>query len=451
VTQYPATPPTPAALAGFIAASRWQDIPAAVRADASRALLNFVAAALGGSQDEAIGRAAAVLGPFSGPAQATVIGRAERFDMLTAAFLNAASGNVLDFDDTHPPTVIHPTSPVAPVLLALCETERLSGAELLHALVLGIEVACRLGNAVTLQHYVRGWHSTSTCGAVGAAAAAAKALGLDTERTAWALGHGANQACGLVESLGSMAKSVSVGNAARNGLVSALLARAGYAASEKTLEGPRGFVRVLGEGPELAALTADLGSRWEAAANRLKPYPSGVVLHAVVDACLALRSRHAIDPARLRAVRARGHPLLRQRADRPHPQSGREAAVSIQHTAAVCFLHGEAGVEQYADAVVHDPAVRALGARVQVADEARIGVEAARVEVELDDGSRYDTYVEHASGSAARPMSDADLAAKVASLARWRRWPGSVEGLIAAFLDLEQAPDTAPIVRLLAA
>jgi 2-methylcitrate dehydratase PrpD len=443
--------PTTAALAHFIAASRWEDIPAPVREDSSRALLNFVAAALGGSQDEAIGRAAAVLGPFSGPAQATVIGRSERYDMLTAAFLNAASGNVLDFDDTHPPTVIHPTSPVAPVLLALAETQRLSGAELLHALVLGIEVACRLGNAVTLQHYIRGWHGTSTCGAVGAAAAAAKALRLDAERTAWALGHGANQACGLIESLGSMAKSVSVGNAARNGLLSALLAQARYSASTQTLEGPRGFIRVLGEGPDPTALTADLGSRWEAAANRLKPYPSGVVLHAVVDACLALRSRHGIDPARIRTVRAHGHPLLRQRADRPQPRAGREAAVSIQHTAAVCFLHAQAGVEQYAVAVVQDSAIRALGDRVHVEDDARIGVEAVRVEVELDDGSRHETYVEHASGSAARPMSDAELAAKVASLARWRGWRGSVEALIASIRRLEQAPDAAPIVRMLAA
>ena len=106
--------PTTAALARFVADSRWEDIPAPVRHEAKRALLNFVGCAIGGSQDEAIGHAIAVLGPFSGPPHASVIGRAERFDLLTTAFLNAASGNVLDFDDTHPATVIHPTSPVAP-------------------------------------------------------------------------------------------------------------------------------------------------------------------------------------------------------------------------------------------------------------------------------------------------------------------------------------------------
>jgi 2-methylcitrate dehydratase PrpD len=446
-----AVEPTTLALARFVTESRWEDIPASVRHEAKRALLNFIAAALGGSQDEAIAHAIAVLGPFSGPAQATVIGRSERFDLPNAAFLNAASGNVLDFDDTHHPTVIHPTSPVAPPLLALSERSRLSGAEVLHALALGIEVACRLGNVVTPRHYVRGWHITSTCGAVGAAAGAAKALRLDAERAAWALGHGANQACGLVESLGAMAKSVSVGNAARNGLLSALLARQGFTASPQTLEGPRGFVRVMGEEPQLEALTAGLGVHWEATRNMLKPYPSGVVLHPVVDACLELRRRHAIEAEHIRSVCVRGNPLLRQRTDRPQPRSGREAAVSIQHSVAVCFLFGAAGVAQYADACVHDPTVQALGARVRVDDDAGIAVEAAHVKVTLDDGRDCETLVQHASGSPARPMSDADLEAKVRGLAQWRHWSGSADALIDSLWRLDEAQDTATIVRLLAA
>ncbi len=445
----PSIEPTTAALAHFIADSRWEDIPAPVRHEAKRALLNFVAAALGGSQDEAIGHAVSVLQPFAGTPQAGVIGRSERFDMLNAAFLNAASGNVLDFDDTHHPTVIHPTSPVAPPLLALCETMPLTGAQLLHALVLGIEVACRLGNVVTPRHYVRGWHITSTCGAVGAAAAAAKVLRLDPARTAWALGHGANQACGLVESLGSMAKSVSVGNAARNGLLSALLARQGFTASAQTLEGPRGFAQVMGEDPQPEALTAALGEHWEATRNMLKPYPSGVVLHPVVDACLALRSRHGIEAHRIASVLVRGDPLLRQRTDRPGPGSSREAAVSIQHSVAVCFLFAAAGVAQYADGCVHDPEVRALGARVRVEDDASIALEAAEVCVELDDGRRHDLRIDHASGCLVRPMTDAQLEAKVRSLAEWRQWKGSVDGLIDTFWQLDQAPTTAGIMLLL--
>ena len=409
-----------ATLARFIVESHWSDIPAPVRHAAKRALLNFVGAAIGGSRDAAIERAAAALAICKGPAQASVIGRQERFDLLNAAFLNAASGNVLDFDDTHHPTVVHPTSPVAPVPLALAEQQPLSGAALLHALLLGIETACRLGNVVTLQHYVRGWHITSTCGVVGAAAAAAKVLGLDHASTLAALGIGANQACGLVESLGSMAKSISVGNAARNGLLSAFLAREGYTAAPETLEGPRGFAHVTADAPRIGALTDGLGERWEIMNNALKAYPSGIVLHPVIDACLAIRAQHRVPPDRIARIVVRGNPLLRERADRPAPQSGRTASVSAQHTAAVSFLFADAGVRRYTDDCVLDPTVQALGQRVQVEEDATFPIEAAHARVHMSDGKTYEAHVTNALGSLARPMTDAQVEAKVHALAAFR-------------------------------
>jgi len=421
----------------FVLDSRWQDIPPAVRHDTKRALINFIGTALGGSRDAAIDIAVRTLGAFSGPAPCRLIGRPERLDMLNASFVHAASGNVQDFDDTHHPTVIHPTSPVAPPLHALAQTQPVSGEALLHALALGIEVACRLGNAVTPRHYVHGWHITSTCGVVGAAAACAKLLGLDANRTACALGLAANQACGLVESLGSMAKSVSVGNAARNGLLSTLLARNGYTASPATLEGVRGFIPVLGIEPRLEALTEDLGERWEVSRNALKPYPNGVVLHPVVDACLALRERHALNAADIERVTICGNPLLRQRADRPSPRSGREAAVSAQHTAAVCFIDGAAGVRQYTDRRANDAAVHAFGTRVSVEEDAEIAVEAACVTVELRDGRTLTEFIPHALGSLARPMSDAQLEAKVRDLAQFSGNDRGTDAWLAAAWQLD--------------
>ena len=166
-----------------------------------------------------------------------MIGRSERADALSAAFLNAVSANVLEFDDTQLQTVIHPAAPVVPAVFALAELRRVSGDELLHAVVLGVEAECRIGKAVTPSHYRRGWHITSTCGVFGAAAAAGKLLGLDRQRMMWALGNAAAQSAGLIESLGSMAKSISVGNAARNGLAAALLAEQGFTGPERALEG----------------------------------------------------------------------------------------------------------------------------------------------------------------------------------------------------------------------
>jgi 2-methylcitrate dehydratase PrpD len=272
------------ALAEFIVASRWEDIPAAVRHEGVRSLLNFVGGALGGSQDEAVGLAVRVLTPYFGSAQATIIGRSERPDALNAAFLNAVSANVLEYDDTHLATVIHPVAPVAPGLFALAEQRRVSGAELVHALILGVEAECRIGLGVMPTHYRRGWHITATCGIFGAAAAAGKLLGLDKRRMAWALGHAATQSAGLVESLGSMSKSIGVGNAARNGLAAALFAAAGFTAADQAIEGRYGFAPVTSDSVNLGAITDRLGERWEILANAYKPYPCGVVLFPVIDA-----------------------------------------------------------------------------------------------------------------------------------------------------------------------
>jgi 2-methylcitrate dehydratase PrpD len=143
-------------LAQFVAGSRWEDVPATVRHESNRTLMNILGAAFGGCRDAAVDHALAVLQPFSGPAEASIIGRSERADVLTAAFVNGASANVLDFCDTHHPTIIHPTAPVAPALLAFAERRRYSGRELLHALLLGIEAECRVGNAVSPWHYAHG-------------------------------------------------------------------------------------------------------------------------------------------------------------------------------------------------------------------------------------------------------------------------------------------------------
>ncbi|RWX58160.1 MmgE/PrpD family protein, partial [Mesorhizobium sp. M2A.F.Ca.ET.039.01.1.1] len=192
-------------LAAFVRNSQWNDVPEPVCEHALRALFNGFGTALGGSSDQAILRLAASLAPFSAGTAATVVGHGAKRDAPTAAFLNAASMNVFDFDDTHQGTIIHPTAPVAPVVLALAELRPVSGTKLLHAFVLGVEVTCRIGNAISPGHYNRGWHITSTCGIFGAAVAAAKLLDLTEEEILWAFGNASAQASGLVETLGFMA------------------------------------------------------------------------------------------------------------------------------------------------------------------------------------------------------------------------------------------------------
>ena len=435
-------------LAQFIAGSQWEAIPPEVRREGVRGLLNFVGCALGGAQDQAMGIAVKVLSPFFGPPQGIVIGRGERPDALNAAFLNAVSANVLEYDDTHLATVMHPAAPVAPGLFALAELRSVSGRELLHAFIVGVEISCRVVLGVMPTHYRRGWHITATCGIFGAAAACALLIGLDARRTAWAFGHAATQSASLVESIGSMAKSLGVGNAAKNGLAAALFAEGGFSGPEQPIEGRYGFAAVTSDSADLARMTDRIGERWEMLDNAYKPYPCGVVLFPVIDACLELRARHAPAPEAIERVVVRGHPLMRERTDRPNVETGRDAKVSLQHSVAAAFLFGAAGLTQYEDDCVVDPSVRALRARVVFAEDPAMPVESAAVTLHLAAGAELNEHIRHGRGTPGRPMSDAELDTKVCELAACGGPFVEAAGLIAAVRGIEDEADPTRLLRL---
>ncbi len=408
-----ADPSASRALAAFAAEFEWADIPPAVRREACRSLLNFFAASLAGCRTPAIGIMLGALREFSGPPAARIIGRAERADILTAACVNAASANVLDFDDTHPGTIIHPTAPVAPALWALAESSPVSGRDLLTAFILGAEIECRIGLAMSPGHYRRGWHITATCGTFGAACGAGRLLGLRAPAMLDALGAASAQASGLVETLGTMAKSIGVGQAARGGLLAALLAGRGFTGPARPLDGERGYLNVACDAPDAGALTDGLGSRWEIARNTYKPYPCGVVLNPVIEACLALRGTPGFGSAPIAAIRVSGHPLLRERTDRPDIATGNQSQVSAQHAVAVTLREGAPGPEQFSDASVADAATAALRRKVTVLERADLPVGAAIVTVETEDGRVFEHAVADARGDGGNPLTDADLRAKL--------------------------------------
>jgi len=439
-----------AVLADYIAEARPSDLSETLRHEAKRALLNHLAAALAGCSDPAIDRLLAVLTPLSGPRHATVIGRSERLDLLNAAGANAAIANVLDFCDTHMATVIHPTAPIAPPLFALAETRGLDGAALLGAFALGVDVACRIGKAISPGHYARGWHITGTCGVIGAAVAAGKAIGLDRDGLVAAIGCAATQASGLVETLGFDAKSLNVANAARNGLIAALLAERGFTGPARPIEGDRGFLAVLGSDADLAVVTDGLGSRSELDGLAYKPYPCGVVLHPVIDACLEIRDRVGSRMQEVDRVEVHGSALLKARADR-QVSTGREAQVCLGHTVAVAMLRGRAGVAEYTDASVNDPAIREFGRRVVMVVDDRIAIEAATVTATLRDGTAFRADVRHGRGSAGRPLSDAEIEAKMTELASARLAPQTIRRLIETIWTLDTLADAAEPVRLASA
>ena len=440
-----------ASLAQFVATSCWETIPAAARHEAKRALLNFFAVSMAGCSDPTIMIAAHVFRPFAANREASVIGSSERSDILNASALNAMSANVFDFDDTHLPTIIHPTAPVAPAVFALAERETMSGRDLLTAFILGVEVACRLGNAISPEHYARGWHITSTCGIFGSAMAAGKAIGLDASRLRWALGHASSQSSGLVETLGTMSKSAGVGAGARNGLLSALLAQHGFTGPDHPLEGEQGFLRVMGDKPDMASISTGLGNRWEILRNTYKPYPCGVVLNPVIEGCLDLFCKADIAADELAAmseIEITGHPLLRQRADRPEARTGREAQVSAQHAVAVSLLYGKAGLAQFSDDSVADPTVLALGKKVRFIDDDRIPLAAAKLRLLWPGARAITTEVHAARGSVDKPMTDKELEDKLREVCRNSSADYDPDPLIGAVWSLDENRDAGALMAL---
>ncbi len=433
-------------LARFVATTRWEDIPETVRHEAKRALLNFFAVAIAGCRTAPVELALKALAEFSGGRQATIVGRSERIDALSAAFLNAAGANVFDYCDTHLPTVVHPTSPLAPAVLAVAELHKVTGPELLLAFILGFEIECRVGGAISPGHYPKGWHITSTCGVFGAAAGAAKLLKLSEAQIVWALGNASTQSAGLCECLGWPAKSVSVGNAARNGLFSALLAGKGFEGPPEPIAGAQGFLAAMGEPPNWSALLDGLGESWEVANNSIKPYPAGFVIHPLLD--LALDWHRQNPGAVVEKVMARGNPLLVQRTDRPIVATGRESQVSLQHAVAAALVLGKAGLEQFTDACVNDPKVSAMRKRISVTSDPNISTIAAEMEFTTGDGKVQKMSTQAAKGSAANPLKDGEIERKLRDEAKSWNASHDIQPLIDAIWSLDRSVDVAGLAAM---
>jgi 2-methylcitrate dehydratase PrpD len=325
---------------------------------------------------------------------------------------------------------------------------QVNGSDFLLALVLGNEVQARIALAMSPSHYNRGWHITSTCGVFGAAAACGKLAALSEEQMLWALGLAATQSAGLCECLGTPAKSVSVGNAARNGLWSALLAEQGYDGPAEPLAGVQGFYHALVEEPDLTCITGGWGENWAIMATSYKPYPCGFVIHPVLDCVLDWRRDHpTADVAR---VVVRGHPLLSIRADRPDVSTGREAQVSVQHAVAAALITGQAGLDQFTDACVRDPEVLKMRSKVEVRRDERFATVAAAVEITTADGQTFHLAQPAARGSDANPLSDSDLEAKLRRAASGWDPRYDTAPLIDAIWALDQSADVSKLTSMTA-
>jgi len=395
-------------LADFVARHPTRGWTDAIEHEAHRTFYNWLGCAIGAARHEAVEAAVAACQLLEPAAQATLTGRREKLDMGSAALVNGISSHTFDFDDTHLKTIIHPAGPVASAVLALAEHRGLSGREVIDALVLGIDVACRVGNTMYPDHYDRGWHITGSTGMLGAAAACARLMRLDAQQTAMALGIAASQPVGLREQFGTMTKPFHPGGAARAGLMAALLASKGFTASPRALEAPRGFVQVVSDKRAWHEVTDELGTRFEIGFNTYKPFACGIVIHPSIDACVQLREK-GLHPEQIELIELRVHSLVLELTGKKEPQDGLQGKFSVYHGCAAGLIYGRAGEEEFSDEVVRDPLVVATRRKVQAVVDDTIDEAAVRVSAWLTSGERVDVAVDHAVGSLQNPLSDARL------------------------------------------
>jgi len=405
-------PPVTRILADFVAthpAGGWDE---GVEREAHRTFLNWVGCAIGASRHPAVDAALAAVRELAPSAQATLLGRSDRVDIASAALVNGIASHTFDYDDTHLRTIIHPAGPVASAALALAEHLGRPGRALVDAIVIGIDVECRVGNAIYPDHYDRGWHITGSTGMLGAAAACARLLGLDARQTAMALGIAASQPIGVREQFGSMTKPFHVGGAARAGLTSALMARHGYTASERALEAPRGLMQTYSTKCDWSEITSGLGQRFEIALNTYKPFACGIVIHPCIDGCVQLALANQLLADDIERIELKVHPLVLELTGKKAPRTGLEGKFSVYHACAAGIVFGKAGEAEFADGIVARADMVALRNRVQATTDPGIGEASADVTIVCTGGRRFHTFVQHATGSLERPMTDADLARK---------------------------------------
>ena len=298
-------------LANWVVSSRWEDVPQTARYEAVRSMFNWVGCCLGGARHVTTDRALEALAEFSGKPEATVLGRPERLDIMYAALMNGITSHVLDYDDTHLDTIIHPAGPVASAILAL--GERLWHKRYgLHARLYSrrrggmpdrprrLPLTLRTEDSISLERR----------GVFGGAAAAGKLLGLNEQQMVWALGIAATQSAGLKEMFGTMCKPFHPGSAGQNGLKAALLASKNFTSSNGALEAQEGFMFTYSDEQDFSMVTDELGDRWEVEKNTYKPFACGIVTHPIIDGCIQLRNDHQLTYNMIDKVSLRVNPFV---------------------------------------------------------------------------------------------------------------------------------------------
>jgi len=454
-------------VADFISATKHTDIPEQVMQLGKKSILDGLGLALAGSvakSGEIVRRHLESLACSRGTS--TVIGSKLRVPARFAAFANATASHADDYDDTQLAVakdrvyglLTHPTSPVLPAVLAVAEREGRSGRDLLQAYQIGVEVECKISEAINPRHYQEGFHSTATCGTFGAAAGLANLMGMTPEVTRTALGVAGSQSAGLRENFGQMMKPFHAGRAAESGVVALEFAQMGFTATPVILEAPRGFFRAAGGGYDETAIRGKLGKPWTFAEPgvSIKPHPSGSLTHPGMTLMLSLIKQHDVRPEQVEHVKVGTNQNMPNALIHHRPTTELQAKFSMEFCMAILLLRRRAGLPEFTDEIVNSPEVKAMIAKVDFgihpeAEAAGYDKMTTIIEMALKDGRKISGRADFGKGSPANPMSYAEVADKFRECATFSRWPSEkAERVIAMVEKLEQLPKVSELTALLA-
>ena len=463
----PAEKSLTAYVAEFIVKSRSSAIPQDVMHLGKRSILDGLGLALAGNAAESghiVRNYLRRLGCGTDRG-CTVIGTALKVPPRFAAFANGIAIHADDYDDTQLAVakdrvyglLTHPTAPALPPALALGERDNRSGLDVLTAYQIGVEVETKIAEAINPRHYDHGFHSTATIGTIGAAATAARMLGLDTETTRRALGIGASQAAGLRENFGTMTKPFHPGRSAESGIVAADFAQLGWTATPVVLEANRGFFMAAGGGYEAQAIEGKLGAPWTFAfpGVSIKPHPSGSLTHPGMGLMLDLVKRHDIRPEQVVKVRVGTNRHMPNALIHHRPTNELQAKFSMEFCMAILLIERKAGLAQFTDRVVNRADVQQMIRKVDFglhpeAEAAGYEKMTTIIDVELADGRTVSGRADFGKGSPANPMTDDELADKFRECAAWGRLPkANAEKIVDLVFGLEKVKSVREVTRLL--
>jgi len=462
---FPQVPGLTKYVADFIVNTRYSDIPADVVELGKKSILDGLGLALSGSKARTSDLLAVYVKPFEVAKDgATVIGTSVKLPVRFAALANGVAIHIDDFDDTQLAVakdrvyglLVHPTVCVLPAVLVLAETKPATGKDLLLAYHLGVEVECKIAEAISPRHYEDGFHSTGTCGVFGSTAACARLRGFDVEHTLYGLAIAASHSAGLRENFGTMMKAFQAGHAAESGVVATDFAAIGWTGAEQILEAQRGFFHAYGGGYDPNAILNKLGKPWTFASPgvSIKPFPSGSLTHPGMTEMLRLiRSEH-IRAERVEQVEVGTNRNMPNALIHHQPQDGLQAKFSMEYCMAILLLEGKAGLGEFTDAVVKRPDVQEMIKRVRFytdpeAEAAGYDKMTTIIKIHFKDGRTINGRADFGKGSPANPMSYNEVAEKFRGCAAFAGWPDAKAGKIIEFVrNLDRAPDVRPLSEL---